>query len=130
METEPPACGNDRMRDNYTPLWRIALALGNPWPQRLAAAYAAHAADGEVRAHLQMAAVFAFGHGLALATLAPHAVRTLARIALGAMLLGVLCFSGSVAAAHFLGTPTSLAPFGGSLMILSWLVFAIDALRR
>lgn len=77
-----------------------------------------------------MAAVFAFGHGVALATLAPQAVRTLARIALAAMLLGVLCFSGSLAAAHFLGTPTSLAPFGGSLMILSWLVFAIDALRR
>jgi uncharacterized membrane protein YgdD (TMEM256/DUF423 family) len=94
------------------------------------AAYAAHAADGEVRAHLQMAAVFAFGHGIALATLAPHALRTLARIALVAMLLGVLCFSGSLAAAHFLGTPTSLAPFGGSLMILAWLVFAIDALRR
>ena len=94
------------------------------------AAYAAHSADGDVRANLQMAAVFAFGHGVALATLAPHAVRTLARIALAAMLLGVMCFSGSLAAAHFLGTPTSLAPFGGSLMILSWLVFAIDALRR
>ena len=74
-------------------------------------AYAAHVRDGEVRARLQMAAVFAFGHGVALAALAPHAVRTLARIALAAMLLGVLCFSGSLAAAHFLGTPTSLVAF-------------------
>lgn len=36
---EPPDCGNDRRRDNFTPLWRIAEALGGPWPQRIAAAY-------------------------------------------------------------------------------------------
>ena len=38
--TEPPDCGNDRRRDNFTPLWRIAEALGEPWPGRIAAAYA------------------------------------------------------------------------------------------
>ncbi|MFU8863391.1 MAG: DUF3631 domain-containing protein [Rhodobacterales bacterium] len=43
MEIEPPACGNDRMQDNFTPLWRIATVLGAPWPDRLAAAYAAQA---------------------------------------------------------------------------------------
>lgn len=43
MEIEPPPCGNDRMQDNFTPLWRIAAALGRPWPDRLAAAYAAQA---------------------------------------------------------------------------------------
>jgi putative DNA primase/helicase len=43
MEIEPPACGNDRMQDNFTPLWRIAAALGEPWPDRLAAAYATQA---------------------------------------------------------------------------------------
>ncbi len=43
MEIEPPACGNDRMQDNFTPLWRIATALGGPWPDRLAAAYTAQA---------------------------------------------------------------------------------------
>ena len=43
MEIEPPACGNDRMQDNFTPLWRIAAALGEPWPDRLAAAYTAQA---------------------------------------------------------------------------------------
>jgi putative DNA primase/helicase len=40
-EVEPPDCGNDRRRDNFTPLWRIAEALGEPWPGRIAAAYAA-----------------------------------------------------------------------------------------
>ena len=99
----------------------IAIAL---------AAYAAHGAIGEVRVHLQMAALFAFGHGIALAAIAPHATRPVARIALVAMLLGVLMFSGSLVAAHFLGTPTVLAPYGGSLMIVAWLVFAVDALRR
>lgn len=38
-EIEPPDCGNDRHRDNFTPLWRIAEALGEPWPERIAAAY-------------------------------------------------------------------------------------------
>jgi hypothetical protein len=40
MEIEPPECGNDRRRDNYTPLYRIAELLGGKWPDRLAAAYA------------------------------------------------------------------------------------------
>lgn len=93
-------------------------------------AYAAHGASGEGRASLQMAALFAFGHGLALAALAPRATRVLARLALAALLLGVLLFSGSLTAAHFHGLATTLAPFGGSLMILAWLVFAADALRR
>lgn len=43
METEPPACGDDRMQDNFTPLWRIAEALGDVWPERISAAYAAKA---------------------------------------------------------------------------------------
>lgn len=43
MEIEPPQCGNDRMQDNFTPLWRIAAALGGSWPDRIAAAYAAQA---------------------------------------------------------------------------------------
>ena len=93
-------------------------------------AYAAHVALGEGRAALQMAALFAFGHGIALAALAPRAVRTLAWLALAAMGLGVLLFSGSLGAAHFLGAPTTLAPVGGSLMILAWLVYAVDAMRR
>lgn len=39
-DADPPECGNDRRRDNFGPLWRIAEALGDPWPGRIAAAYA------------------------------------------------------------------------------------------
>ncbi|RNF81741.1 DUF423 domain-containing protein [Montanilutibacter psychrotolerans] len=93
-------------------------------------AYAAHGAGGEVRAHLQTAALFAFGHGIALAALAPHALRGLARLALAGLLAGVLMFSGSLVATHVFGVSLGLAPFGGSLMILAWLVYAADAARR
>ncbi|MFC6635887.1 DUF3631 domain-containing protein [Sulfitobacter sp. JBTF-M27] len=43
MTIEPPTCGNDRMQDNFTPLWRIAHALGGNWPSWIKAAYAAQA---------------------------------------------------------------------------------------
>jgi uncharacterized membrane protein YgdD (TMEM256/DUF423 family) len=93
-------------------------------------AYAMHAAGAQVGVHLQMAALFAFGHGVALAMLAPTVVRGLARVALAAMLLGVLMFSGSLLAAHLFGAPTRLVPYGGGFMILAWLLFAADAVRR
>ncbi len=44
MEGEPGQCGDDRRRDNWTPLHRIAEALDGPWPERIAAAYLAHGA--------------------------------------------------------------------------------------
>lgn len=93
-------------------------------------AYAAHVALDDGRAAMQMAALFALLHGVALAALAPRASRSLGRGALAAMLLGVLLFSGSLSAAHFLGAPTTLAPYGGGLMILAWLAYAADVLRR
>lgn len=93
-------------------------------------AYAAHVADPAAQSRLQMAALFAFGHGIALAALAPAAARRLARIALAALLVGVLLFAGGLASAYFLGTSTRLLPFGGSLMILAWLLYAADAARR
>ncbi|MGJ7903855.1 DUF423 domain-containing protein [Lysobacter sp. 1R34A] len=93
-------------------------------------AYAAHVADPAAQSRLQMAAVFAFGHGVALAALAPITRRRLARVALSALLVGVLVFSGGLAAAYFFGASTRLLPYGGSLMILAWLAYAADALRR
>ncbi len=47
MDTEPPDCGDDRRRDNYTPLWRIAALLGAPWPDRIAAAYVSRSASDD-----------------------------------------------------------------------------------
>jgi len=94
------------------------------------AAYASHAADPGAGQRLGLAAAFAFGHGLALAALAPRARGYLAPAALWALLLGVLLFAGSLVGARFFGLPTRLAPMGGSLMILGWLAHAVAALRR
>ncbi|HEY5850819.1 MAG TPA: DUF423 domain-containing protein [Lysobacter sp.] len=94
------------------------------------AAYAAHAVDSGAQHRLYTAALFAFGHGIALAALVPHLRRRLALVALSALLLGTLLFSGSLAAAVFFGTATTMSPLGGSLMIASWLLYAADALRR
>lgn len=93
-------------------------------------AYAAHGAEGVEQARLQQSALFAFGHGIALASLAPLAVRWLGLLALSFLLLGTLLFSGSLAAAHFFATTTLLAPFGGGLMIVGWLLHAFMQIRR
>lgn len=68
-------------------------------------AYAAHGAQVAARGNLQLAAVFAFGHGLALAALGARIERRLGRFALAAWLPGVLLIAG-------------------------WLLYAVDALRR
>lgn len=92
-------------------------------------AYAAHAVDPAARASLHSAALFAFGHGIALAALGPCVRGRLATGALTALLLGTVLFSGALVAAHFLATPTSPAPVGGGLMILAWLAWAALALK-
>ena len=93
-------------------------------------AYASHGADVAARDQLALAAAFAFGHGLALAALGPRVSRGLGVIALSALLLGVLLFSGSLVAAQLLAAPARLAPFGGMLLIGGWLLYAVDALRK
>lgn len=94
------------------------------------AAYAAHGAEGEVQSRLQTAALFAFGHGVALALLASVPAARLRRAALLSLLAGMLLFSGSLIAGALLGWPTAAAPFGGTLMILGWLLLAADLLRK
>jgi uncharacterized membrane protein YgdD (TMEM256/DUF423 family) len=94
------------------------------------AAYASHGAEGEAQSRLHMAAAFALGHGIALAALAPRCTRRLDAIALVALLMGTLLFSGSLVGAHAFGWPTAFAPLGGSTMIAAWLLYAADALRR
>jgi uncharacterized membrane protein YgdD (TMEM256/DUF423 family) len=94
------------------------------------AAYAAHVAPGPPQAHLQLAALFAFGHGIALAALGPLAQRRLTRVALWALWLGVLLFSGSLAANALARWPVTFAPIGGSLLIGAWLAYSFDQLRH
>ncbi|PZO05985.1 MAG: DUF423 domain-containing protein [Lysobacteraceae bacterium] len=93
-------------------------------------AYASHGLDGDAARRVGLAALFAFGHGVALLLLAPAAGARLRSAALSSLALGVLLFSGSLLAAVFLSAPTVLAPTGGMLMMLGWLALAIDALRR
>lgn len=92
------------------------------------AAYASHGASGAVASRLQLAAALAFGHGIALCALAAPAHGTRRWVA-GGWALGTVLFSGSLAAAHFLGTPTRLAPAGGMLLIAAWLLLAATAWR-
>lgn len=48
QDIDPPDCGDDRMRDNWGPLFRIAETLGGGWPERCLAAYHAKSTwDGD-----------------------------------------------------------------------------------
>ncbi|MGX5729963.1 DUF423 domain-containing protein [Pseudoxanthomonas beigongshangi] len=95
------------------------------------AAYAAHAAiEALAQSRLETAALFAFGHGIALAALAPGTTRWLGKTGLLLLLLGTLLFSGSLIAAVFAGLSTQLAPAGGMALMAGWLLWALDAVRR
>ncbi|MBS7456422.1 DUF423 domain-containing protein [Coralloluteibacterium stylophorae] len=98
----------------------LAVALG---------AYASHGAEGAAAVRLGLAALFAFGHGLALVLLAPR-VRGWGALVPLVLLAGVLLFSGSLVAAVLTGASTRLAPAGGGLLMLGWLVQAVASLRR
>lgn len=98
----------------------IAVALG---------AYASHAADPAARPRLAIAAAFAFGHGLALVAVRAR-TGTLALLARGALLAGVLVFAGSLAWAAATGGHARLAPAGGMLLMLGWLLAALELSRK
>lgn len=94
-------------------------------------AYAAHGvADAHARGAVQTAGLYAFAHGAVLLVLGGAPARRLRRLAMAGLLLGTLLFAGSVAGGALLGWPTRLAPFGGSLLMASWLLLAVDAVRR
>lgn len=99
-----------------------AVALG---------AVAAHALPEPAATSVERASTYQLFHAIALLVLAGATgvwigwVRAL-------MLGGVICFSGAIYAKHLLGFPSlgSLAPLGGVLLILSWLVLVVGAQRR
>jgi uncharacterized membrane protein YgdD (TMEM256/DUF423 family) len=122
-------------RDQITPRSQRLLAFFGGLLAALAVALAAYAAhgvdmDSPAQSRLQIAVVFAFGHGIALAALAPAASHRTARVALLALSAGALLFCGSLVAHVLAHWPTSLAPLGGLLLIGGWLLWAADALRR
>jgi|GEM_PF-144573 len=93
------------------------------------AAYAAHGVDAAAQSGLYIASAFAFGHGLALAALAPRLRSRLAIMVLITMLSGTLLFCGGLIASALFGINAGVAPIGGSLLILAWLSWAWVALR-
>ena len=100
----------------------LAVALG---------AYAAHGvADAHAQSNLQSAALYAFGHGIALAALTAGTSGSLGRAGLYLLLVGTLLFSGSLALAALTQVNARLAPAGGIGLMLGWLLWAVDAVRR
>jgi uncharacterized membrane protein YgdD (TMEM256/DUF423 family) len=93
-------------------------------------AYATHAAIGGDASRLQTAALFAFGHGVALAALAHVPGNRWTLVGILAIAAGVVLFAGSLIARVMLHWPATLAPVGGMLLIGGWLLFAIGQWRR
>ncbi|AOD15770.1 DUF423 domain-containing protein [Xanthomonas fragariae] len=94
-------------------------------------AYASHGvSDALVQSRLQLASLYAFGHGAVLTVLATTETRALGRVGLSLLLLGTLLFAGSLVGGALPQWPTSLAPIGGFSLMLGWVVLAIGALRR
>jgi uncharacterized membrane protein YgdD (TMEM256/DUF423 family) len=88
-------------------------------------AYAMHAAStSQNHERLAIAALFLFAHGLALASLAPRTTLRLRQVGLCVVMIGTILFSGSLALAATLDIAPSLAPFGGGLLMLGWLLVA------
>lgn len=98
----------------------LSVALG---------AYASHAAEPQQRERLALAALFAFANALGLIVLGSRD-SALAGAGKACLALGIVLFSGSLACAALLSTGTAAAPFGGSLLILGWLLLALDFLRK
>jgi uncharacterized membrane protein YgdD (TMEM256/DUF423 family) len=92
-------------------------------------AMAMHAADGHDRERLALAAVFAFGHGLALVAIVAQASR-LATLARAAFVAGIALFCGTIVGAALLDWPSALAPWGAIALMLGWVILAVDFLRR
>jgi uncharacterized membrane protein YgdD (TMEM256/DUF423 family) len=94
-------------------------------------AYASHGiAEPLAQSHVNTAALFAFGHGVALAVLGPTQQNSLGKLALYVLLLGTLLFSGSLVAGALWQLSTGLAPVGGTALMLGWVVYGLNALRR
>lgn len=99
----------------------LSVALG---------AYASHGLAGQDASRAGLAALFGFGHGLALLVLMREPAGRLRLVAGATLLAGLLLFAGSLCGAVFLGWPTRLAPMGGLLLMAGWLMIAFNAIKR
>ncbi len=94
-------------------------------------AYASHGVTEPLaQSHLNTAAMFAFGHGVALAVLGSSQQNSVGKLVLYVLLLGTVLFSGSLVAGVLWGASTALAPVGGITLMVAWLGYGLNALRR
>ncbi|WP_305805485.1 DUF423 domain-containing protein [Stenotrophomonas sp. YIM B06876] len=94
-------------------------------------AYASHGiADAQAQSQVTTAALYAFGHGIALAALGRLPGDGVTRVALCGLLLGTLLFSGSLVGGALWHASMRLAPVGGMTLMAAWAVYALAALRR
>ena len=99
-----------------------AVALG---------AYAAHGADAASRPRLDSAMLYLFLHGVALIALQARMRGRVDAVLAAAIATGCALFSGSLIGGALFGWPTTLAPIGGSTLIIAWLgVAAWSAFNR
>ena len=112
------------------PRWPVVAGAAFAGLAVALSAYAAHGTEGLAQSGLQTAAAYAFGHGVALIALAPATRGRLGTLASVLLLLGALGFAGALASKYLLGVSTGIAPWGGSLLILGWLLHAVVAARR
>ena len=117
-------------RSSLAPRWPLSIGALLACCSVALSAYASHAADDAVRASLFVAAAFAFGHGLALVALAERSRGRLGALASLLLLVGVLLFSGALVGKALFGLPSVVAPWGGSAMMLGWLLHAALVWRR
>ncbi|MBB5207395.1 DUF423 domain-containing protein [Chiayiivirga flava] len=95
------------------------------------AAYAAHAPLQTVAKGRLEVAVFQLAlHALALCIFAPRQRRRFEIAPIFAWVVGTLLFCGSLVGAALWNTSTTLAPVGGVLLMLGWVLQAIASLRR
>lgn len=118
------------------PAWRwVAVLAGVLGASGVAlAAVGAHVTAGDDPAAWQAASLMHLVHALTLLAIAALLRQGVGRLWLGvaaAMTAGVVLFSGSIYRAGVLGLDSSgpLAPVGGSLLILAWLLLVVAAWR-
>ncbi|MBC9177083.1 DUF423 domain-containing protein [Pseudoroseomonas ludipueritiae] len=114
-------------------LWLVLGALSGGVAVGLSA-WAAHGLDPAQAALASSALTMQGWHALALLAtglLAGHRRGWLAHLAGGGFVLGTLCFCGAVWwRALTGGSLGSVAPLGGTLLMLAWLLLALAAGRR
>lgn len=101
------------------PCAAVAVGLG---------AYAAHAAEPVDGERLRLASQYLLFHSLAVLALLGCSGQLLAAARWG-LLLGMTLFGGSLAAAALADLPSTLAPVGGLLLMLSWLLLGVALWR-